>query len=77
MPRLGVEALAQRADGSFVPVMPFPTPLRDESGALTGAVNMFVDMSDRKQAEDMFRLAVEAAPSGSDLGRRERADRPG
>ena len=63
-PVWGLEALAKRQDGSFVPVIPFPTPIRDENGALTGAVNMFVDMSDRKHAEDMFRLAVEASPSG-------------
>lgn len=60
----GVEAMTRRADGSLIPVMPFPTPIRDESGSLIGAVNMFVDMSERKQAEDMFRHAVEASPSG-------------
>lgn len=60
----GVEAQTARADGSLMPVMLFPTPIRDKRGNLSGAVNMFVDMSDRKQAEDMFRIAVEASPSG-------------
>lgn len=58
-PVWGVEVLTQRADGSFLPAMAFPTPIRDERGVLTGAVNMFVDMTERKQAEEMVRLAVE------------------
>ena len=31
--------------------MPFPTPLRDADGAVIGAVNMLVDITDRRQAE--------------------------
>lgn len=48
----GVEAIGQRADGSFFPFMPFPTPLRNERGELTGAVNMLLDLTDRKRGED-------------------------
>ena len=40
-----------RADGQRVPFIPYPTPLFDESGRLTGAVNMLVDISERKRAE--------------------------
>ena len=50
-PIRNVEALAERPDGIFVPFIPFPTPLRDRSGKLTGAVNMLIDISERKQAE--------------------------
>jgi PAS domain S-box-containing protein len=50
-PITGVEAIAERPDGSRVHFMPFPTPLRDEAGALAGAVNMLVDITDRKRAE--------------------------
>ncbi|HVT30445.1 MAG TPA: PAS domain S-box protein [Lacipirellulaceae bacterium] len=50
-PVRNVEALAERPDGSLVPFLPYPTPLRDSSGNLVGAVNMLVDISDRKQAE--------------------------
>ncbi len=46
-----VEAIAERPDGTRVPILPYPTPLHDASGALLGAVNMLVDMSDRKAAE--------------------------
>lgn len=63
-PVWGTETLAKRRDGSFVPVITFTTPIRDDSGELIGAVNMFVDISEKKQAEEMVRLAFEAAPSG-------------
>ncbi|WP_428413544.1 PAS domain S-box protein [Pararhizobium sp.] len=50
-PVRGVEAMAQRPDGTMVPFLPFPTPMLDEDGDLVGAVNMLVDISDRKAAE--------------------------
>jgi PAS domain S-box-containing protein len=50
-PVRGVEAIAERPDGTRVHFMPFPTPLHDASGALIGAVNMLVDITQRKQAE--------------------------
>jgi PAS domain S-box-containing protein len=48
----GAEAILERPDGTRIPFMPYPTPLRDASGALIGAVNMLVDVSDRKVAEN-------------------------
>jgi len=50
-PVRNVEILLERPDGRVVPVLPHPTPLHDERGRLVGAVNMLVDISDRKQAE--------------------------
>jgi PAS domain S-box-containing protein len=50
-PVRGVEIVVERPDGSRIPVIPYPTPLFDESGELIGAVNMLVDISERKQAE--------------------------
>jgi PAS domain S-box-containing protein len=50
-PLRGVELQLQRGDGSRIPFIPYPTPLRDEAGELVGAVNMLVDISERKQAE--------------------------
>ncbi|HWG10742.1 MAG TPA: PAS domain S-box protein [Rhodanobacteraceae bacterium] len=47
----GVEAIAERADGTRRWFIPFPTPLRDEQGKLVGGVNMLVDITDRKRAE--------------------------
>ncbi|MER8376204.1 PAS domain S-box protein [Mesorhizobium sp. M1406] len=51
-PVRNVEAIAQRPDCSFFPFLPFPTPLRDEHGNLVGAVNMLLDLTDRKRGED-------------------------
>ena len=50
-PVRGVEAIAERPDGTLVPFMPYPTPLHDRDGKLIGAINMLVDISERKQAE--------------------------
>lgn len=46
------EAVAERPDGTRVPFLPFITPLFDAAGTLIGAVNMLVDISERKRAED-------------------------
>jgi PAS domain S-box-containing protein len=58
-PVRGVEALAERPDGSRRPFLPFPTPLRDLAGNLVGAVNMLVDIGERKEAEHQQRLLLE------------------
>jgi PAS domain-containing protein len=42
-PVRGVEAVAERPDGTCVSFTPFPTPLRDASGALIGGVNMLLE----------------------------------
>ena len=54
-PIRGMEALAERPDGIRVPVIPYPTPLYDAAGELIGAVNMVVDITDRKRAEESAR----------------------
>ena len=45
------EAIAERPDGTRVPFIPYPTPKRDATGNLVGAVNMLVDITERKLAE--------------------------
>ena len=55
-PVLGIEAVAERPDGTRVPFLPYPTPLHDADGRLVGAVNMLVDISHRKQAETQQRI---------------------
>ncbi len=47
----GAEAVAERPDGTRVPFMAYPTPLRDAEGNVVGAINMMVDITQRKQAE--------------------------
>ena len=41
----GKVAIAMRPDGSRRAFTPYPTPLFDEDGKLTGAVNMLIDVS--------------------------------
>jgi PAS domain S-box-containing protein len=50
-PIRGMEAVAERPDGTLIPFIPYPTPLFDASGRLTGAVNMLIDISERKRTE--------------------------
>jgi len=47
----GAEAVAERPDGTRVTFAPYPTPLRDDAGEIVGAVNMLVDITERKAAE--------------------------
>lgn len=46
-----VEIMVERPDGARRAVLPYPTPLHDASGKLIGAVNVLVDITERKQAE--------------------------
>jgi PAS domain S-box-containing protein len=54
----GMEAVAERPDGTRVPFIPYPTPLHDEAGRVVGAVNMLVDITERKRAEENQALLV-------------------
>ncbi len=54
-PVRNVELIAERPDGSEVPLLPFPTPIRDRNGALLGGVNMLIDVSRLKYAESVAR----------------------
>jgi PAS domain S-box-containing protein len=47
----GLEAIAERPDGTRTHFIPYPTPLHDVSGRLVGAVNMLIDINDRKDTE--------------------------
>ncbi len=55
----GVEAVAERPDGTFVPFIPYPTPLHDADGTLIGAINMLVDITERKQAENRQKTLID------------------
>ena len=56
-------AIAERPDGSRIAFRPYPTPLFDRDGSLTGAINMLIDVSEEQsdaleaQAERCRRLA--------------------
>jgi PAS domain S-box-containing protein len=48
----GSEAVAERPDGTRYPFIPYPTPLRNDDGQLVAAVNMLVDITERKRNEE-------------------------
>jgi PAS domain S-box-containing protein len=55
----GAEAIAERPDGTRVWFEPYPTPLHDETGKIIGGINMLVDITARKRAEQAkFDLAA-------------------
>lgn len=49
-PVRGAVAVAERPDGTRVLFTPYPTPILDEAGRLTGAVNILVDVTETRQA---------------------------
>ena len=65
-PIRGMEAIAERPDGTRVPLIPYPTPLFDAAGELIGAVNMVIDITDRKRAEEVGQRLVAIVDSSDD-----------
>ncbi|KXF75562.1 histidine kinase [Paramesorhizobium deserti] len=62
----GMEAAAERPDGHRVPFLAFPTPLFDEAGELTGAVNLLVDITGRKIADETAQRLAAIVESSDD-----------
>jgi PAS domain S-box-containing protein len=65
-PVRGVEAVAERCDGSRVPFSPHPIPIFAGSGELLGGVNMLIDLSDRKRSEENARWLAAIVDSSDD-----------
>ena len=59
-PVRGGQAIAERPDGSHVSFMAYPTPLFDDDGRLIGAVNVLVDITELRRAEQATRAAADA-----------------
>jgi PAS domain S-box-containing protein len=64
-PNHGGEATAERPDGTRVSFIAYPSPIFDLDGRMTGAVNVLVDVTERRRAEDAL-LATAAALHASD-----------
>ena len=62
----GAEAILERPDGTRLPFVPYPTPLRDESGDLIGAVNMLVDISGHSSSENASAYLAAIVTSSDD-----------
>lgn len=56
-PLRGAEIVIERSDGSRRHVIPYPELLHDRSGQVVGAVNMLVDITDRRKAAEEQELA--------------------
>jgi PAS domain S-box-containing protein len=56
----GWTALAERPDGRRVAFQPYPTPLRDATGRLVGAVNVLVDVTERLAGEQALQASTDA-----------------
>jgi len=54
----GREYLAERPDGTRFWFSPYPAMLRDDQGKITGAINLLVDITDRKLAQDKAERAA-------------------
>lgn len=65
-PIRGAEAVAERPDGVRIPFLAYPTPLRGASGKVTGAVNMLVDITERKRAEELAERLAAIVESSDD-----------
>jgi len=50
-PHHGIEAILERPDGSRAVFVPYPSLLLDNKGRVAGAVNLLVDITDRKRFE--------------------------
>ncbi|MDQ2695964.1 MAG: ATP-binding protein [Pseudomonadota bacterium] len=61
----GREIVIERPDGQRLTVLAYANPVHDEAGSLLGAVNVLVDISERKRAEESLRqLEAELAHMG-------------
>jgi PAS domain S-box-containing protein len=55
----GVEVIVERPDGSRSYVLPHVDPLRNAVGAVVGAVNMLIDVTERRHGEEALRQSGE------------------
>lgn len=62
----GAEAIAERPDGTRVPFLAYPTPIWDDAGELTGAINTLIDITERKQREEFANRLASIVESSQD-----------
>jgi PAS domain S-box-containing protein len=54
----GYEGVAERPDGTRAAFVPYPTVVFDAGGTLIGAINVLVDVTERRRAEDALHAAT-------------------
>lgn len=52
LPVRGLDIILKQPDGTYRHIMPHPSPLLDAEGALTGVMNILIDITERKKAEE-------------------------
>lgn len=62
----GAEIIIERPDGIRRHVQVHPTPIRDASGEVVGAINMLIDVTERKEAEAAQSLLAAIVESSED-----------
>ncbi|NKJ34892.1 MULTISPECIES: PAS domain S-box protein [Rhizobium] len=62
----GLEAVAERPDGTRVAFLALPTPIFDAAGNLSGAVNMLVDLTELTVAEEAAQRFAAIVESSDD-----------
>ena len=67
-PVRGAQAVAERPDGTRRNFAPFPTPVFDGDGRFAGAVNLLLDITDRKRAEHLDAQAVRCRRLAATIG---------
>jgi len=69
-PIRGVIAVAERPDGTRVTFMPYPTPLWTKDSDFLGAVNMLIDVTEQRQADELRAEAARCRRLASGIGDR-------
>ena len=65
-PIRGQEIIIERPDGTRRNVLPYPDPIWDANGKIIGAVNMLLDITDIKRAEEVSRRLAAIVESSDD-----------
>jgi PAS domain S-box-containing protein len=62
----GQEVVIERPDGTRRHILPYPDPIHDPSGKIIGAVNMLLDITEMKHAEEATRRLAAIVESSDD-----------
>ncbi|MDB5133565.1 MAG: domain S-box protein [Mucilaginibacter sp.] len=62
----GEEILVQRPDGTKRNVVPYPVPVFDSSGALTGAINTLIDVTEQREDDEQQSMLAAIIESSDD-----------
>jgi PAS domain S-box-containing protein len=63
----GAEAELERPDGTRGVFLAYPTPLHDAAARMVGGINVLVDVTERRKAEEALRAAAEALATSNQV----------